>query len=100
MRAYWFYGAALVALGVASYWVLLRIEIECNELRMVYPCRTVTHSFTNLNEISVVQRFQEVALRLELAGKPFEIGESQMMLAPEQLASTLEARHGSKVRYL
>ena len=100
MSAYWFYGAALVALGVASYWVLLRIEVECNELRMVYPFRTVTHPIKNLNEINVVQRFQEIALRLDLAGKPFEIGESQMVLAPEQLASTLEARHGSKVRYL
>ncbi len=98
--AYWFYGVALLMLAASGYWVLLRIELECNELRLVYPCRTVHHPIKNLNEINVVQRFQEIALRLNLSGKPVEIGESQMILAPEELASTLEARHGSKVRYL
>ena len=100
MTAYLLYAAALLMFAGASYFVLLRIELESDELRFVYPARTVNHSIKNLQEINVVQRFQEVALRLDMAGKPIEIGESQMRVSPEQLATSLAEQNGAKVRYL
>ena len=100
MIAYGLYALALIMLAAASYFVLLRIELESDELRFVYPTRTVNHPIKNLQEINVVQRFQEVALRLELNGKPVQITESQMRVSPEQLATTLAEQNGAKVRYL
>ena len=100
MTAYLFYGLALILFAGASYFVLLRIELESDQLRFVYPARTVNHAMKDLHEINLVQRFQEVALRLDMAGTPVEISESQMRVSPEQLASTLAEQNGTKVRYL
>ena len=100
MTAYLFYGLSLILFAGASYFVLLRIELESDQLRFVYPARTVNHPMKDLLEINLVQRFQEVALRLDLAGKPVEISESQMRVSPEQIASTLAEHNGTKVRYL